>query len=128
MIYALLILSSANQASSETAFRFAEAAVAAGHRIERVFFYAEGVYHANKLQQPPQGCKPTYSRWQQLSKEHNIDLVVCIAAALKRGICDEQEADRYNLDAANLAAGFSLSGLGQLVDSAISADRLITFG
>ena len=128
MKYALLILSSANHSSSESAFRFAQAAIAAGHEVERVFFYADGALQASKLQQPAQGFEPIFLRWQQLSEEHNIDLVVCIAAALKRGICDEQEAERYNLPAANLASGFSLSGLGQLVDSAINSERVITFG
>jgi tRNA 2-thiouridine synthesizing protein D len=46
-----------------------------------------------------------------------VDLVVCVAAALRRGIVDE-----------NLAKGFRISGLGQLVESAIQADRLVVFG
>jgi tRNA 2-thiouridine synthesizing protein D len=46
-----------------------------------------------------------------------VDLVVCVAAALRRGIKEEV-----------LAPGFRISGLGQLVDSGIKADRLITFG
>jgi len=52
-----------------------------------------------------------------LAEEHSVDLVVCVAAALRRGIVDD-----------NLAAGFRISGLGQLVESGIRSDRLVTFG
>jgi tRNA 2-thiouridine synthesizing protein D len=46
-----------------------------------------------------------------------VDLVVCVAAAMRRGIRDE-----------NLAAGFRISGLGQLVEAGTQTDRLVTFG
>jgi tRNA 2-thiouridine synthesizing protein D len=46
-----------------------------------------------------------------------VDLVVCVAAALRRGIQEEV-----------LAPGFRISGLGQLVDAGIKADRTVTFG
>jgi len=56
-------------------------------------------------------------RWSKLAEEHGIDLVVCVAAALRRGIKDEL-----------LAPGFRISGLGQLVEMGIQYDRLVTFG
>ena len=65
---------------------------------------------------------------QNLEKKYNVDLVVCIAAALKRGLLNEQEALRYEKPAFNLAKGFEISGLGQLVDAAVISDRLVTFG
>ena len=43
--------------------------------------------------------------------------VVLVAAALRRGIKDEI-----------LEEGFRISGLGQLVEAGIQADRLIVFG
>ena len=128
MNYALLNLASPNHSSCESAYQFACAVTAGGHHVSRIFFYGDGVYQASLLQQPPQGSTPIYQRWRAFSQQHNTELVVCIAAALKRGICDEQEAERYNLPAANLASGFSLSGLGQLVESAIISERVITFG
>jgi tRNA 2-thiouridine synthesizing protein D len=57
------------------------------------------------------------ARWSKLAEEHGVDLVVCVAAALRRGIKDEV-----------LAPGFRISGLGQLVEAGIEADRLVTFG
>ena len=58
----------------------------------------------------------------------NIDLVVCVAAAQRRGLIDADEAKRNGKDADNIAEGFRISGLGQLVEAGIQADRLITFG
>lgn len=128
MHYALLLLNGTDQSSQESAFNFAQAALKAGHAINRIFFYGDAVYLASALQQPPQGQIAPHLRWHTLSKAHGIDLVVCIAAALKRGICDTQEAERYQLAGANLADGFALSGLGQLIESSVTCDRLITFG
>ena len=103
--------------ASDTAFQFAKAALAGGHEIQRVFFYHDVVNNATKLTEPPQDDRHIVNRWSKLAAEHKIDLVVCIAAALRRGIKDEV-----------LATGFRISGLGQLVDSGIKADRLVVFG
>ena len=103
--------------ASDSAYMFARAALAKGHEIQRVFFYHDGVYNATRLTEPPQDDRNIVTRWSKLAAEHKLDLVVCVAAALRRGIKDEV-----------LAPGFRISGLGQLVDSGIKADRLVTFG
>jgi tRNA 2-thiouridine synthesizing protein D len=118
---------SGSQAAA-TAYRYVSAALERGHEIYRVFFYGEGVHTATALAAPPQDETDLFHRWQSLGKAHDLDLVVCIAAALRRGICDPAEARRHEKPASNLAPGFELSGLGQLVDAAIHSDRLITFG
>lgn len=112
----------------ETAYRFARAALAAGHEIYRLFFYMEGVHNAAGLATPPQDEQNIPDCWSALIREHKIDAVVCIAAALRRGILDEEEARRYEKPGESLADGFALSGLGQLIDAGIESDRLITFG
>jgi len=106
-----------NHQAADTAYQFAKAAIDKGHEIHRVFFYHDGVNNATKLTQPPQDDRNIVNRWSKLAEEHGVDLVVCVAAALRRGIVDE-----------NLATGFRISGLGQLVESGIQADRLVTFG
>ena len=103
--------------SADTAIQFTKAALAKGHEIFRVFFYHDGVNNASRLTEPPQDDRNIVARWSKLAEEHKIDLVVCVAAALRRGIKDE-----------NLAPGFRISGLGQLVEAGIQADRVVTFG
>ena len=68
-----------------------------------------------------------YSEWRTLAEEHDLDLVVCIASALRRGVIDRTEADRYDKHASNMGDAFTISGLGQLIDAALNADRLVTF-
>ena len=41
---------------------------------------------------------------------------------------DEVEQKRNGKDANNIADGFRISGLGQLIEAGIQSDRLITFG
>lgn len=114
--------------ASDTAYRFACALLESGHCIYRVFFYQDGVHNASHLTTPPQDETNLPASWQQLAQVHNIDLVVCIAAALRRGVLNQEEAERYEKSTHNLAQEFTISGLGQLVDAAVSSDRLITFG
>lgn len=110
-----------------SALRFAKAALAAGHTIQRVFFYQEGVMLANALSCPPQDEINLTKEWQTLAAAHQLELTVCVAAALKRGILDAKEAARFGLAHHNLAKGFTLTGLGQLVDGMANADRTVTF-
>jgi len=103
--------------ASDSAYRFAAAALAKGHEIYRVFFYNDGVNNCNKLSEPQTDDRNLVALWSQLAKDHEVDLVVCVAAALRRGVKDEIVAD-----------GFRISGLGQLVEAGIQADRMVTFG
>ena len=128
MIFSLAIYAPPSSQSSLSAYRFAESIVAAEHTLFRVFFYHDGAYHGSGLHCYPQDEVDVSQQWQSLAKQHDIDLVVCIAAGLKRGIIDEQEADRYSQPHYNLGESFTLSGLGQLVDATIHSDRVITFG
>ena len=114
--------------ASDTAYHFTKAALACGHEIFRVFFYHDGVNNGTRLTIPPQDDRHIVNRWSELAAEHDLDLVVCVAAAQRRGIVDEGEQTRAGKDANNIAAGFRISGLGQLIESGIQADRLVSFG
>ena len=87
--------------ASDTAYHFAKAALEKGHEVPRVFFYFDGVNNANKLSEPQSDDRNLVKLWGELAQEHKVDLVVCVAAALRRGIKDEI-----------LAEGFRISGLG----------------
>ena len=113
--------------SHQHALAFCQASHEAGHRIERVFFYHEGVYGALDRQVVPQDEADLTEQWQQFAQQHGSELCVCIANALKRGVLDEAAAERYEHDSATVAAGFSIVGLGQLVDAMMTADRYVEF-
>lgn len=129
MRFALLICEGPFQhQAADSAWHFARAVLDRGHQLHRVFFYHDGVYNANRLAAPPADERPVQRRWSELAQRHGVDLVVCVAAAQRRGMLDEAEMQRQRRDAHVLAAGFRISGLGQLVEAAIDADRLVVFG
>ena len=114
--------------ASDTAYQFTKAALAKGHEIYRVFFYHDGVNNGTRLTVPPQDDRNIVKRWSELAAQYDLDLVLCIAAAQRRGVMDKAEAKRNGKDADNIASGFRISGLGQLIEAGIQADRLVVFG
>ena len=114
--------------ASDTALQYVKAAIEKGHEIYRVFFYNDGVNNATRFASPHQDDRNISKEWSALAKTHDIDLVVCVAAAQRRGILDKGEAERNGKDSDNIEECFRISGLGQLVEAGIQADRLITFG
>lgn len=113
--------------SADSAYRFASAALASGHQIDRIFFYGDGVLCANSLQSPPSDELNLFSKWSELANKYQLSLIVCIAAAVRRGILNQDEAKRYNKAQYNLTAPFEVSGLGQLIESVVNSDRTLTF-
>ncbi|WP_142847144.1 sulfurtransferase complex subunit TusD [Telmatospirillum sp. J64-1] len=103
--------------SSATACRFARAAIARGHRVWRVFFFHDGVGNASRHIEPPGREHNAAGEWSALAREHGVDLVLCVTAAQRRGICAEA-----------LAPGFRIGGLGQMVEASIRCDRTLVFG
>lgn len=126
--FALLVLGApVSSQSTQTAYAFASAALAAGHRVLRVFFFHDGVHCGNGTQLALAEQAPLPERWSELARDHGIDLVVCVASALKRGVLDNAEAQR-NSSTATLQPGFELSGLGQWIEACLLADRCVSFG
>jgi tRNA 2-thiouridine synthesizing protein D len=114
--------------ASDTAYNFTKAALEKGHEIFRVFFYHDGVNNGTRLTTPPQDDRNIVKRWGDLAEKYKLDMVVCVAAAQRRGIVDADEAKRNGKDATNLDPRFRISGLGQLIEAGIQADRLVVFG
>ncbi len=115
-------------AGALSAYHFARALLADGHQIYRIFFYHDGVLNANGLNQLAQDELDLQTQWANLAQQHDFELAVCIASALRRGVLDANEANRYDKPASNLHAAFTIVGLGQLVDADLNSDRLVTFG
>ena len=98
----------------ERALKFASAAVDAGHRIGRIFFYNEAVTVANRFAADDSGTREYLAR---LASEAEFELAVCVTAAARRGILANE----------SLADGFAIVGLGQLIEAIEDSDRLVSF-
>lgn len=113
--------------AQDSAYRFACAVIEAGYAVVRVFFYRDGVLAGNGLSAPPDDEIDIGRRWRELADQHGIELIACVAAALRRGVLDPDEAERWEKPAHNLAPGFELGGLGQLAEAIIGSDRVLEF-
>lgn len=128
LTYALLVQGTPySRQASHSALRFAEALPGEGHRLACVFFYHDGVFNAASMMSPPPDEPHLLERWRALNERLGCELLVCVAAGVRRGLLDESEARRHGHPAATLAPPFELTGLGQLVSAAQDCDRLITF-
>lgn len=111
----------------QTALGFAKAALDAGHRVDRVFLYGDGVHLASALCTPPSDETHWPKAWADFLRESGIPGVACIASALRRGLVDEAEQHRYQLAASNLLPPFQIAGLGEWVEGRMKSTRTLYF-
>jgi tRNA 2-thiouridine synthesizing protein D len=111
-----------------TAAHFARAVLARGHSISRVFFLDAGTGNGSAAAVYPQDERDRLQPWVELAEQHGVELILCIASALRYGMLDDTEASRHEKPSATIHPAFAVSGLGQLVDASAVADRLVTFG
>lgn len=115
MKFSLIVYSPPEAEGSRTALNFANAVLAQGHELYRVFFYGDGVCNgALSADVTPAEYPSVSTQWCDLARSYQADLVLCVTAAEQRGITRP-------------LAGFQLSGLGQLVDAIVHSDRCVTF-
>lgn len=96
------------------ALRYAESYLNCGHNLE-IFFYLDGAYTANCLRWQSADQINITDRWQKLAQDYKLDLTVCVSTALARGISDDENSKRHNLDTSNIAKSFRLVGLSDLI-------------
>ncbi len=128
MKFAIALFSPPYSPASRRALRFAQAAIDGGHEIVRLFLYQDGVHSASSNVVSAQDEQDIAAQWRDFVQAQGLDAVVCIAAALRRGVLNAEEAQRYGRAGANLHEPWALSGLGQLHEAAQLADRLVCFG
>ncbi|WP_372761999.1 sulfurtransferase complex subunit TusD [Pseudoalteromonas sp.] len=93
---------------------FAQACLAQGHSIEAIFLYQHGVYHASSDFALASDELQPAALWQQLA-DQNINLMLCVTAAEKRGV---------NISNTGV---FNVAGLAEFAMLASSADKWVQF-
>lgn len=113
----LLISHAPNHPIAQLALRFAKRFLETTNNADKlsVFFYGEGAHTANNLMWQTEDQVSITNEWQMLASRYNLSLPVCVSTALARGICDEENRKRHELDGDNLAGKFSLVGLSTFV-------------
>lgn len=110
-----------------SAVQFCDAAVTSGHRITQVFFYQQGVTQGSALAEPLSDEFHASSSWAEISHNHDIPLVVCVAAGERRGIINPEQQLELGKNTYNLHPAFTIAGLASFHEACISADRTVTF-
>ncbi|WP_045389406.1 sulfurtransferase complex subunit TusD [Vibrio rotiferianus] len=113
--------------SARSAYQFAQAVIEQGHTLVSVFFYQDGVTNGTALSVPANDEFDLTKAWQSLAQQHDVRLETCVAAALRRGIISEDEANQHGLKQNNLAEGFEQAGLGSLAEAMLTQDRVVQF-
>jgi tRNA 2-thiouridine synthesizing protein D len=93
-----------------------------------VFFLDAGTVTSSSNSVLPQDELDPVLAWEVLHEQCGVELILCISSALKYGMLDDTEAERYERPSPSINPAFTVSGLGQLVDACSHSDRLITFG
>jgi len=87
---------------------FAQAVAQQGHRLQRVFFYGDGVRAAQEE-------TPEWQQfWTTLAGSQGSELVLCSASAERYGMTEP-------------VPPFTLMGLGTLMEAGFDSDRIISF-
>ncbi|MFG0605584.1 sulfurtransferase complex subunit TusD [Vibrio mimicus] len=113
--------------SARNAYLFAKMLIAKGHTLKSVFFYQDGVLNGSATHVPANDEFDLLQGWQTLAQAHNVQLETCVAAALRRGVVSEQEAQQHGLSSHNLASHFTQAGLGSLAQALLEQDRVVQF-
>lgn len=114
----LCIQQSPQHGHSHHALRYARAAVAAGHKLQQVFFYQAGVLHALASQRDDDKI----SAWVEFSRQHQVPLVVCHTVAEHYGM--HAGVDK---ESANLNPAFDAAGLTEFLVALSESDKVVQF-
>lgn len=118
---AVVVTSPPHSNLTNTAIKYIEAALQANINVIGVFFYQDGVLNASSQISIPSDEFQIITAWDKLAEVYKLPLHLCISAAQKRGLTDDETEN------ANINPSFTVSGLGELVELSNQADRLIQF-
>ena len=113
--------------SAYAGLRFGQAAIDAGHTIEQIFFYQQGVSIATQLSVPLADEFDSSEEWVSFAQMHSLPLVVFVSAAERRGVLGTEQQTEHAKQASNLHPAFSIAGLGALHEASLSSDRTVAF-
>jgi tRNA 2-thiouridine synthesizing protein D len=115
-----LLLTSNGFASQSlaSALLFARTAVSAGHQIDHIFLYQDGVYCASATIDLPSDEPDLSAELAQFCQQQHIPLLFCITAAEKRGVVSNTSPPR---------SGYVAAGLAEFAMRQASIDKLVQF-
>ncbi len=114
----MVVTTPASSSLTVTAIDLAKTIVESEHELIGVFFYQDGVLNASTTLAIPSDEFQSHQAWQTLNNDYGLPLHLCITAAEKRGLTDDESL-------MNIDSHFTISGLGELVELTNLCDRVI---
>jgi tRNA 2-thiouridine synthesizing protein D len=99
----------------------------AGASLSHLFFYQDGVHNGNGLHAPASDETDLVALWRDLALAQGIPSMCVSPPPCAAGCSMKQEAKGMGKTQFNLQAPFRLSGLGQLAEASLTADRFVQF-
>lgn len=118
---AFVITTPPNSNLTATAINMVSEALSMKLNVIGVFFYQSGVLNGSQQLALPNDEYQTSKAWQKLHQDYALPLHLCATAAEKHGLTDDSNESKIN----TINNAFVLSGLGELVELTVNADRLI---
>lgn len=129
LIYTVLITESPfNGQACANSLHFSQALLKRGHKIRSAFFYQQASIVGNQFISCTEDENNIIRQWQQFAVEQQIECGLCITSCLRQGIVDNTYAKQFSLSVANIAPGFTIKGLTELMICINDSDRFIQFG
>jgi len=126
--YTLLVSGSPYSTQAHhSALGFLDALLKKGHKVQCVFFYADGVLAANELTSPANDEPNVHAHWKTLASTYDVPLHACISVANKRGLLNEEDAKLHEQSCHNVNEPFKISGLGEWAQAISTCDRVVHF-
>ncbi len=127
-VYSLLVTHSPFEiAKTISAQAFASELIAQGQTLKHIFFYGEGTHHANALVQLPSDEYQWHQHWLRIQTQAECSLLVCVTAAVKRGLLSDTEAQEAGVEMATISSSFDQAGLGEFFTQLHECDQLVQF-
>ncbi|MDO6687420.1 MULTISPECIES: sulfurtransferase complex subunit TusD [unclassified Agarivorans] len=110
---------------SATALNFANSLVAEGHQLKTVFFYLDGVTNSLSTSLPASDEVDIHQCWIELKNNSGCELLVCSAAAYRRGVVAKEDLENQAVESFNMSHQFAMSGLAEMATAMLSSDRVV---
>ncbi len=126
--FIIFITANADSQDSFNAYQLAKSLLEQNsEQLKTVFFYGNAVHIANQLRTPPSDEFDLTAAWQSLAEDYKVKLIICSAAAQRRGVLNKSEAQYHGHSQYNLATGFHIGGLAEYVTLQADCDKVVQF-
>lgn len=104
-----------------SALQYAQALLRKGHQLHSIFFSADAVIVANKMNSVAGNELDLCQAWTAVKRQSGAALLLCSSAASRQGLIATDQS------ASLIAPAFEIAGLGSWVEASLLCERTVHF-